>query len=280
MTGETEAFSPASVTCFFSPEIAERKTESISRGCAIDLDHGVSASVRTAVSTSVSFNGSEMRIEPVERLLARLAPEPVALAFRTDLPIGSGFGVSAACCVSAALALAGHFDLDHSRHELGMAAHLSEVESGTGLGDVSSQLCGGVVYRECRTGPLDARQLPIAADTLYYRVYGDLSTSAVLSDPGLVARVKAAGQRAMDWLAENEASAGLDDILRRSWEFTTDAGLDIDAQVNECVRQVYAEGGTASMIMLGRSVLSTMPVGNPDEWTACRLDTDGARSIA
>ena len=144
------AFSPGSVTCFFSPVVHESAEKTCSRGVAINLSHGVVAALRPATSILTTLNGRPIDLPPVRHVVETLAPEPVALQFETALPLGCGFGVSAACALTAAFAIARRYDLPSSRTELGMAAHVAEVVHRTGYGDVASQLCGGFVYRRCQ----------------------------------------------------------------------------------------------------------------------------------
>lgn len=60
--------------------------------------------------------------------------------------IGSGFGVSGAATLATALAANEAFSLEWTREELVEAAHVAEVEAGTGLGDVFVQARGGLVW--------------------------------------------------------------------------------------------------------------------------------------
>jgi pantoate kinase len=272
-------FSPASVTCFFSPSIGSSGSNSSSRGCAINLEKGVKAYVEAASSTEIFFNGISKSIAPVEYVVRRLSPEPLKISLESSLPLGCGFGISAASCLSAALVIAKRYELTLSRTELGNVAHEAEVIYKTGLGDVASQLCGGIVYRRCEKGPLDSEQLAVNLKPIYFKIFEELETAEILNNPALVKMVTEKGAVATQWLRENIASLTLADILSHSLTFAQDAGLITNNLVASCIADVLLEGGHATMIMLGQGVMSTLPVGDTSQWISCNIDKQGTRYI-
>ncbi len=272
-------FSPASVTCFFSPSIGGCASDTYSKGCAINLEQGVTAHVQAASSTEIFFNGQSKSIAPLEYVIQRLSPQPVRVLLETSLPLGCGFGLSAAACLSSAIAIAKQYDLGLSREELGMIAHEAEVTYKTGLGDVASQLCGGVVYRKCETGPLDSERLLIKTQALYFRIFDELETSAVLSNSALVNTVFQKGAEANEWLANHMDNLTLADLLDCSLKFAQGAGLITNSEVNKCIKDVLSQDGKATMIMLGQGVMSTLPVGNISDWIKFEIDEAGTRYI-
>jgi pantoate kinase len=271
------AFSPGSVTCFFSPSVHEAPEATYSRGLAINLSHGVVAALQPATELTTTLNGLPIELPSVRQVATSLAPESVALQFETALPLGCGFGVSAACALTAAFAIARRYDLPRSRTELGMAAHVAEVVHRTGYGDVASQLCGGFVYRRCRDGPLDSVRLSIPQRPLYYRVFGPLETALILGSVSKIAAITREGHEAVQWLQRHLEHLTLDDVLSRSLEFATAAGLITDQRVATTIEEVRAAGGSATMIMLGHSVLSTRAVPPIADWVSCSVDMAGTR---
>jgi pantoate kinase len=271
------AFSPGSVTCIFSPGVHVSPEKTYSKGFAINLSHGVSAAIQPAPTMRMRLNARSIEMPAVRHVLEALAPEPVALDFETPLPLGCGFGVSAGCALTAAFAIAERYHLQKSRMELGMLAHVGEVIHRSGFGDVASQLTGGLVYRRCRSGPLDSVALSIAPAPLYYRVFGELSTASILGSKSTLAVIAQEGQKALQWLEQNLESLTLDNVLARSFDFARDAGLLTDRQVLTAIQDVRTAGGSATMIMLGHSVLSTLPVSPQASWMCCNVDRDGTR---
>ena len=271
------AFSPGSVTCFFSPSVHETPENTYSRGFAITLSDGIVAAIQPAASLQISLNGRPIDMPPVRDVIQALAPEAVALQFETKLPLGSGFGVSAACALTAAFAIARRYSLEKSRTELGLLAHVAEVTHRTGYGDVAAQLCGGFVYRRCQDGPLDCVASSIPAARLYYRAFGELTTARILGSASQVAVIAREGQQALQWLQQTFEHLTLDTVLARSLDFAKATGLLTDPRVASAIADVRASGGSATMIMLGHSVLSTLPILSDQNWVSCNVDTAGTR---
>jgi len=273
------AFSPGSFTGFFLPEYGPTPAATVSRGLSFCLEHGVAAAARPTDSFRVVLNGTAIEIPPVVQVAAALAPEPVAVELETPLPLGCGFGVSAAAALATALAIDRRYDLGRPREQLGMAAHAAEVGHRTGIGDVAAQLAGGIVFRRGRTGPFDTHRLDhLGAPALFYRSFGPLSTRDVLRSPAFSAAIAAAGARAIAWLEPRLADVTLAELLDRSLEFAGETGLLTDPQVTDAIRRVRDAGGSATMVMLGQSVLATA-AGDGEGWVGCRIDARGARLI-
>lgn len=280
MTKDTPtSFSPGSITCFFSPVVGSSPRISFSRGCSINLREGVAAAAYPSRQSQIFFNGVATEIAAVRFVIDNLAPAPVEIHFETPLRLGFGFGVSASCCLSAALAIAKRFELPLTRAEIGMIAHEAEVLNKSGLGDVAAQLCGGVAYRRCATSPLDAEQISIQASAIYYRAFGGLDTASVLSSPGRMKAIAESGEGAVRWLQQRiqQSSLPLPELLARSLTFVQEIDLISDKQVSENIAGVLAAGGQATMIMLGQGVLATQPFNDPSLWTECGIDNQGAR---
>ena len=243
MTASPIAFSPASVTGFFLPVFGSTKEQTVSRGLSFCLDRGVTTSVQPASRKEVVLNGKPIEIAPVRQVLEELAPEPVSVILDTPLPLGCGFGVSAAATLGTAFVLNRLFELGRSAHQLAMLAHVAEVNHLTGIGDVAAQVKGGIVYRRCLTGPLDAVRLDhVPAAELAYLCFGPLSTSRVLNSPSTVAAIAAAGERAVDWLSEHLESATIASLLDRSFQFAQESQLLTSPAVRDAIHEARRGG--------------------------------------
>jgi pantoate kinase len=276
------AFSPGSVTCFFVPNMGTAPEDASSPGCGICISDGVTAALRPATRVLIRFNGEELDLPPVRTVVEELAPEPVEVFLETPVPLGCGFGISAASCLATAFALARRFGQEQSRQELGTIALRAEIRHRTGIGDPITQITGGVVLRRWRTGPFDCQALnlvPAASPPLFYRAFGPLSTKAVLSDPPLVRRLADAGMRCLGWLEEHQAGVTLEDILERSLEFAEGVGLVTDPRVCGAIADVQRRQGKATMVMLGQSVLASRLPADAADWRECRIDWQGTRYL-
>jgi pantoate kinase len=272
------AFSPGSVTCFFVPSVGASVEETSSPGCGINISMGVTAAVQPGAEVVIRLNGQVMDFPPVRTVVEELAPEPVGVFLETSLPLGCGFGVSAAGSLTTAFALARRYALEASRQQLGMVALRAEIQHRTGIGDVPNQLLGGVVLRRWRTGPFDGQTLPMPKVPLYFKVFGSLSTRAILTNPLLVHQLAAEGSNALRWLEEHAEGVTLEQVLARSLKFAQEANLVTDARVIGAIEEVQARGGQATMVMLGQSVLANQP--GEGDWQECTIDFEGTRFLS
>jgi pantoate kinase len=260
----TEAFVPGHVTGFFTVDRDESDpTKTGSRGAGLTLSDGVTVRVRPAEETTVYLDDASVDIGSVERVLDALDVTATVL-LETDLPLGSGFGVSGAAALGTALAGNREFRCELSENELVTIAHGAEVQAGTGLGDVVAQARGGVPVR------LDG--LPFVARVEYLPL-GELSTEEVLT--GDTDAVTRAGEKALSRVVGEPTLAS---FVYASRAFARDADL-LTPQVREVIEDVSAADGQASMAMLGETVFA-LGGGLSDagyDPAVCRTDPAGAR---
>jgi len=154
------AFSPAGISSFF--EICDRTPDGKliadpeqigARGGGFALNKGVSTEVIVAEAEEkriqVFINGeccpeAETTKSVVETFLENV-PEAyhVTVKHHVEVPIGAGFGSSAAGALGTALALSKVLGLNLTYNQLGRIAHVAEVRCRTGLGTVGPLLFGG-----------------------------------------------------------------------------------------------------------------------------------------
>jgi pantoate kinase len=155
-----KAFSPAGVSSFF--EICDRTPDGKliadperigARGGGFALNKGVSTEVIVAEAeenhVQVFINGecwpeAETTKSVVEMLTAKVSANyDIKVNHRVEVPIGAGFGSSAAGALGAAFALSKVWGLHLTHNQLGRVAHVAEVRCRTGLGTVGPLLFGG-----------------------------------------------------------------------------------------------------------------------------------------
>ncbi|MDL5361706.1 pantoate kinase [Halalkalicoccus sp. NIPERK01] len=244
------AFVPGHVTGFFSSHPDDDPAKAGSRGAGLTLTDGVTVRVAPATHTRTTLDGTELTVEPVDRVLDSLSASARVEA-TTELPLGAGFGVSGALALGTAIAANQAFDRRLSENELVTVAHAAEVRSGTGLGDVVAQARGGVPVRLDPGDPEHNRLDGIPASTrIEYCTFGELSTESVLS--GDTERLTDAGLESLSILGEEPT---LSTLMYASRRFAREAGLLTD-RVREAVEDVSAAGGEASMAMLGETVFA------------------------
>jgi pantoate kinase len=198
----------------------------------------------------VYLDDTSIEMEPVERVLSALGVSARVTA-TTDLPVGSGFGVSGAMALGTALTANAVFDAGLSENELVTLAHGAEVQSGTGLGDVVAQARGGLPIRlepgAPPTGTLDG--IP-ARTRVEYLAFGELSTETVIG--GDTDALSQAGKEALSRVV---AEPTLPQFMYASRRFAREAGL-LTERVRDTVVDVNEAGGEASMAMLGQTVFA------------------------
>jgi pantoate kinase len=249
------AFCPGHVSGYFKKVAGSTRLTTGSMGAGIVITQGVTATARLADTASViilhrAADGTTTTISqespPLMSIMDRLEVT-ASIVTECHLPIGAGFGLSAAALLATATALNRLFPLGLTPWDIARHAHEIEVEQRTGLGDVSAAQGGGRVIRH---GPgIDARierifDLP---EPLYSVSFGPMHTPEVLGSPALMERVSSAFPSASPRNAR--------DFFSLSRQFAEQSGLMTDR-----VKKVFAacdrEQVPAGMTMLGDGVFA------------------------
>ena len=273
-----KAFAPGNISCVFKVIPHADATRMHSLGMGFTVKEGVEVIVSEHHETSVLFNGQSIDFPTVQAVADRLTQDAGAVGMKVDiaspLPLGCGFGLSGAASLATAYALNELLHLHKDTETLAMVAHVAEVENRTGLGDVCSQYHGGCLVKLTEGAPLVADRLPIAEQPIYYRYFGPIQTSEVLGNREQTIRINRAADAALSvlqTLCRGEVTSPLPNTglfnacFEVSKRFSVESGLLSDARVIETIEQIEAEGGVASMIMLGNGVFSTHPFADAVE---------------
>ena len=261
------AFAPGNISGVFKIVRDRDPRRMHSLGMGFTVRHGVSATVRDAPATEIAFNGEVFDFATVRHVVDALASRPVRVALESALPLSGGFGLSGASALATAYALNAGFDLGLDESALAMTAHVAEVTHLTGLGDVCGQFRGGCLAKLVPGDPLAAVPLPVAEQTLYYRCFSRIRTREIIGDPGRAERINAAADTALADLAgfvDRQVTA-FGEYVTVAKRFAVASGLLRHPGVRRIIAQVEAEGGAASMIMLGNAVFSTLPFDGASE---------------
>ena len=290
MVSEGEAFCPGHVTAFFEIVDDPNPRKKGSRGAGLCLSLGVRTVARAREaprrSIDVIVNGRRGKAEVTQRVAEKvLGPRAceVKILSETPLPVSQGFGVSAAAALSTALALDAALGGNVPREELVAIAHETEVECGTGLGDVVPASLGGMDLRlkPGAPGHAEVRKFPIAANVLLAVIGPEMPTKPVLQDPRKVAQINRVGGPLVDEFSREPTFERLFELGSR---FAAETGL-----ANRTLLEVVQASrmfGRATMAMLGNSVFAT---GNSAQLATlflkfgtlqrCEVDNEGARLV-
>jgi pantoate kinase len=178
-----KAFCPAGVSSFF--EICDRTPDGKlfsnpeqvgARGGGFSLSKGVTTEVMVSEASKklvqVFINGkpcpeAETTKSVVDALTANVSDvHSVTVTHLVDVPVGAGFGSSAAGALGTALALSKALGLSLTYNQLGRIAHVAEVKSKTGLGTVGPLMFGGcgLTIEPGAPGCALLDQIPISPD--------------------------------------------------------------------------------------------------------------------
>jgi pantoate kinase len=249
------AFCPGHISGYFRRIEGESVADTGSIGAGIVISEGVMATVRTADSTSVSVNRKDASgnlvsysraSPPLEYILGKLGVI-VSVTTECRLPIGAGFGLSAAALLATLTAVNRSNDLGLTPHNIATLAHEAEVVHRTGLGDVAACQGGG---RVVRSGPgIDGAvtryfDLP---EPFYAVSFGPISTPSVLGSREQMERVTAAFPPSPPENAE--------DFFKISRQFAEKSGL-LTREAGAVIRICANNNIPASMTMLGNGVFA------------------------
>ena len=259
------AFAPGNISCVFKviPHADPARMHSL--GMGFTVKEGVEVIVSEQNETEVLFNGACINFPTVRAVVNRLTQNNsiagIKVVIASPLPLGCGFGLSGAAALATAYALNELLTLHKDSEKLAMTAHIAEVENRTGLGDVCSQYHGGYLVKLKEGSPLTADRLPIAEQPIYYRYFGPIQTSEVLGNREQTLRINRAADVALRTLQTLTNATPNADLFNAcfavSKQFSVASGLLSDARVIDTIAGIEAEGGVASMIMLGNGVFST-----------------------
>jgi pantoate kinase len=250
------AFAPAHVTGIFRPALGARDPRARgSLGAGVVLEVGVHAEAefvpgvhRRLRLTSEANGALPISTEVAERLFP---PGNGTLSVRLvhDLPIGQGFGLSAAGATATALAVGTLFR--RPRSTAIETAHLADLFGGGGLGGVASVAGGGGLEFRTRAGiPPRGRVVhqPLGGRVLVGLVGGPMPSPRVLRDEAALGRI----ERASDPLDDLLRHPGAERFFAASERFTDRAGL-APASLTRVVRALRRRGAYAGQAMFGRS---------------------------
>ncbi|MFX0169041.1 MAG: hypothetical protein ACFE89_06715 [Candidatus Hodarchaeota archaeon] len=156
------AFCPAGISSFFLAVTPTRPPFTMNEACKVGAKGGgfvITKGVHTELvlttakttNIEVSINGRSAPNAKVTREVCKLLLEKVkhsyniAIQHDVEVPIGAGYGASAAGAVSTAMALSKALGFNLTLNQIAQFAHLAELRCATGLGSVSGVVRGGAI---------------------------------------------------------------------------------------------------------------------------------------
>jgi len=309
LSKKAKAFSPAGISSFF--EICDKTDEGKkivdlervgARGGGFVIEKGVLTEVSLAEAKEkqirVFINGklwpeAETTRTVVETLLKKV-PETyhVTVRHRVKVPIGAGFGSSAAGALGTALALSEALNLNLTYNQLGRIAHVAEVICKTGLGTVGPLMLGGCIITTEPGAPEYASidRIPVSPDhRIVAGTYRPFSTKEMLSSQEKRRAINEWGRRTLEKIL---ADPSLKIFMLACKEFAMGAGL-VTSRVRKLIELAEKTGAIgAAQNMVGEAVHALVTVDKADRVVqafekllprekilVARIDLQGARRL-
>lgn len=253
MEPSVTAFCPGHISGYFFPVRGDDPATTGSIGAGMVIKEGVTVRVRRSETPSILArrigpDGSileEFRESPPLSYLTGKFPDIVQIETTCHLPIGAGFGLSAATLMASAFAINALCKTGLTPFECCQYAHESEILHRTGLGDVAACQGGG---RDYRLGP------GIGAEIIrYYDIHTPVYAVnfGPLPSPSILGSEKALEQIAGAYPGQSPGSP--EEFFRLSQIFAEGSGL-MTPVVREVLSHCKQSGVYASMTMLGNGV--------------------------
>lgn len=182
---------------------------------------------------------------------------PVNVIHIVQPPIGQGFGTSGAGALATSIAISDLFDLRLSLSKAAEFAHISEINSLTGLGTVISLASGtgavGLVTEPgtYNVGRTDAILFNEEDYTLVCATFGPRAKSPVLSDPLSRSKINKYGKKTLDRILDDPTPERL---LSESRIFSEKTGLASSELLKLSDKSVRSGAIGSTPNMIGNSV--------------------------
>ncbi len=292
-------FAPSHITGFFEIIDHQDPLKRGSRGAGVAMDKGVVTNLQLidgssfdSFRASVRINGEEdannasitfKTLDLMERefnIYTFLEDMIVKIDHELEVPIGAGFGTSAACALGTALALAKILELDLTFNKAASIAHLAEIEMKSGLGDVVAEVNGGITLRLKEGAPgVAVTDKMILKKDLYVicKSLGGIETSEIIGNPLHKKRINNTGRDMLNELLKNPDP---ETFLKLSKRFALETGL-LNNEVLDIIKILEDETIGASMAMLGNTAfaLSKTQDTTLEDVISARIDSYGCRFI-
>jgi pantoate kinase len=275
------AFSPAGISSFF--EICDRTSDGKliadplqigARGGGFSPDKGVTTEVIVAEAeenqVQVFINGeccpeAETTKSVAETLTSKVSENyAVTVVHSVEVPVGAGFGSSAAGALSAALALSKALGLNLTYNQLGKVAHVAEVKCHTGLGTVGPLLFGGCGLTVEPGAPGLARldRVPVSPDhRLVVGTFRPYPTKEMLASEEKRELINRWGQKTLSRIL---ADPSLENFMAACKEFALETGF-ATSRVKKLIELSEKAGAIGvAQNMLGEAVHALVTAENVD----------------
>lgn len=288
MKNELSVFVPSHITGFF--EIIQNSNPLLkgSKGAGITLDEGVVTNTKIKDGNGniiINVNNKEDSLNTISKKTVKIILDrynvniqdyDIYINHDSKLPIGAGFGTSAAFALGISFTLPKLMGINISFKEAGEIAHLAEISQSSGLGDVISEMFGGCVIRLNEGSPVKGiiDKIPITKPIyVITKTIGLLETKDIIENPIHQKHINQSGSVLLNRLINNPS---ISNFMKLSRKFANDTQL-ISKEIAEIINILDEETLGASMAMLGNTAfaLSYSPDTTIDNPIITKINTKG-----
>lgn len=285
-------FVPSHITGFFEIIDHQNPLNKGSKGAGIVLDNGVTTDVvvEDGEGINITINGkSGSKLSSITQAAVNLIKErfqledkKISINHDFQIPVGSGFGVSAACALGTSLGMVGALELPLTYNQAASIAHLTEIQMKSGLGDVIAELAGGLVLRLKEGAPgygVTDKIVPEGFENYYIisKTLGEIETSSIIEDPIWKRKINQTGKTLLYELLKKP---DLQNFFKLSHRFSEKISL-MSPELKEIMDVWEEETLGVSMAMLGNTAfaLSETPDTNLDGVIISKIDGVGCKFL-
>lgn len=285
-------FVPSHITGFFEIVENDNPLKKGSRGAGVVMDKGVVTKIKIVdgYGVKIKINGkkdplnatiTEKTIE-ILKTNYNLENKKIKIEHDVQVPIGAGFGTSAAFALGTSVGISKILELPLTFNKAAQIAHLAEVEMKSGLGDVIGEISGGIVLRTKEGAPeigtTDKIVLNDSEDLFVIsKTFGEINTADIIEDPGHKKRINEMGRNLLQELIKDPKPQKFMELSRK---FAENTGL-MSSEVKETVEIFESETIGASMAMLGNTAfaISEKEDTSIDDAIVAKVDYKGCRFL-
>ncbi len=256
------------ISAMFEPHIVDDPFKSGARGAGLGVKKAAKIVISIEESEKFSFE-NYINGKPVPEGIGRISAkeffeyaklEPtykIRVEQEVYIPIGSGFGSSAASAVAIIFGLSRLLKNHLSLMEIAQIAHVSEVKAQTGLGTVSGLICpGGIIIVKTPGPPGISKIDKILLDEDLVIVAGSkgkIETDKALKDPNLIDRAIRYGKQAVDALIEDPS---IETFFEKANWFAREVKLSNETIEKSIKASLEAGAIGAAQTMIGDAVFA------------------------
>jgi pantoate kinase len=261
------AFSPAHITGFFKAELAhdQRPEYQGSLGAGFSIQTGVTTTVEISESEFTDYHIQTSGYRPdntqvsefvLKEFLEQISGNYYVMVHHDiKIPVGYGFGCSAAVALSLSYALNEAFSCGFSKEYLGKIAHKADVCCRTGLGDVLASFHGGFEIRTKQGAPGIGKIKKITTESFSAIIicFSPISTKQFLRDK--LDTINGLGGKMVDRLVQ---TGNIEQFHDYSLEFAGYISV-ITPKMKVVIDDLKANGIRCGVALFGETVFTLVP---------------------